>query len=122
MSRDYDWMGDHLRDSANGHRLGNHPRVPSGSRPSSPMLLDEANAMQFAIERSMESPMENAQASALSLSLWRCNRSSCNPDICEAWSHRSSLSQGALLSCEVPPDAPANSLALTAAMVVRLTI
>ena len=122
MSRDYDWMGEFSRDVEKGHRLRYGSRELSGSRPSSPMLLDEANAMQFAIERSMEFPLENAQASALSLSLWRCNRSSCNPDICEAWSHRSSLSQGALLSCEVPPDAPANSLALTAAMVVRLTI
>ena len=69
MSRDYDWMGEFMRDVEKGHRS----RYGSGelicSRPSSPMLLDEANAMQFAIARSMDSPMENAQASALSLSL-----------------------------------------------------
>lgn len=68
MSRDYDWMGEFMRDVEKGHRL----RYGSGelicSRPSSPMLLDEANAMQFSIARSMDSPRENAQASALSLS------------------------------------------------------
>ena len=67
MSREYDWLADHLRDLERGRDLRYGSREPSGSCPSSPMLLDEANAMQFAIARSIESPM--AQASALSLSL-----------------------------------------------------